>query len=216
MRVRELASHGFTVLATPGTAGALRQLGRRRRDRAEGGAGHARRGRSASRAGDVDLVINTVGAEPAAVRDSASIRRAALLRSLPYFTTVAGARAAVGAIRALQLESIGVRSLQDIHPAVAAPAPPTRSRPAAVDVLGVILLMSGLPRLCGWCARLDVGAVGEGLDQQALDQADESASLRRRNIRRLAILLEQAPLQVVSWLHDPLLHAGAMPRLERR
>jgi carbamoyl-phosphate synthase large subunit len=49
------------------------------------------------------------------VRDSASIRRSALLRSVPYFTTVAGARAAVGAIRALQSKSIGVRALQDIH-----------------------------------------------------------------------------------------------------
>jgi len=29
--------------------------------------------------------------------------------------TVAGARAAVGAIRALKLQSIGVRALQDIH-----------------------------------------------------------------------------------------------------
>jgi carbamoyl-phosphate synthase large subunit len=43
------------------------------------------------------------------------MRRAALMRGLPYFTTVAGARAAAGAIRALQLESIGVRSLQEIH-----------------------------------------------------------------------------------------------------
>ena len=66
-------------------------------------------------AGDVDLVINTVGSDPTAVRDSASIRRTALLRGLPYFTTVAAARAGAGAIRALQSESIGVRSLQEIH-----------------------------------------------------------------------------------------------------
>ena len=66
-------------------------------------------------AGEVDLVINTVGSDPVAVRDSASIRRSALLREVPYFTTVAGTRAAVGAIRALQLGSIGVRALQDIH-----------------------------------------------------------------------------------------------------
>ena len=66
-------------------------------------------------AGDVDLVVNTVGSDPIAVRDSASIRRTALLRNVPYFTTAAGARAAVGAIRALQLESIGVRAIQEIH-----------------------------------------------------------------------------------------------------
>jgi len=60
-------------------------------------------------------VINTVGANPAAARDSAAIRRSALLRQVPYFTTLAGARAAAGAIRALRLESIGVRALQDVH-----------------------------------------------------------------------------------------------------
>ena len=69
-----------------------------------------------TQAGDVNLVINTVGSDPTAVRDSASIRRTALLRGLPYFTTVAAARAGAGAIRALQNESIGVRSLQEIHP----------------------------------------------------------------------------------------------------
>jgi carbamoyl-phosphate synthase large subunit len=66
-------------------------------------------------AGEVDLVVNTVGEDPEAVRDSASIRRSALLRGVPYFTTLAATRAGVEAIRALQLESIGVRALQDIH-----------------------------------------------------------------------------------------------------
>ena len=65
--------------------------------------------------GKIDLVVNTVGEDPGAVRDSASIRRSALLRGVPYFTTLAATRAGVGAIRALQLESIGIRALQDIH-----------------------------------------------------------------------------------------------------
>jgi len=65
--------------------------------------------------GEVNLVINTVEDDPEIVRDSVIIRRAALTRGIPYFTTAAGARAGVGAIRALQLESIGVRSLQEIH-----------------------------------------------------------------------------------------------------
>jgi carbamoyl-phosphate synthase large subunit len=115
--VRELASHGFRVLATPGTAEALRELGVAAETVAKVGQGEgAPDVVQRIEAGDVDLVINTVGPDPAAVRDSAAIRRAALLRSLPYFTTLAGARAAVGAIRALQLESIGVRALQEIHP----------------------------------------------------------------------------------------------------
>ncbi len=62
-------------------------------------------------------MINTTGADPQATDHSRSMRRAALVRGLPYFTTVAGARAATGAIRALQMGSIGVRSLQAIHPA---------------------------------------------------------------------------------------------------
>jgi carbamoyl-phosphate synthase large subunit len=66
--------------------------------------------------GDVDLVINTVGSEATAIRDSASIRRSTLLRGIPYCTTVAGARASVGAILAMQEGSIGVRALQEIHP----------------------------------------------------------------------------------------------------
>ena len=51
----------------------------------------------------------------------------------------------------------------------------------------MILLMwsgSSLVSVVG-APRLDVGAVGEGLDQQALDQSDGDASPRRRNIRRL-------------------------------
>ena len=88
---------GFRVLATPGTARALAARGRARRGGAEGGA--APRTASATpceriEAGDVDLVINTVGSDPAAVRDSASLRRSALLRGVPYFTTAAGVRAA--------------------------------------------------------------------------------------------------------------------------
>jgi carbamoyl-phosphate synthase large subunit len=115
--VRELADLGFRVLATPGTARSLT---------AEGVAAEAvpKVGRATGgerdtveriRAGDVDLVINTVGSDPAGVRDSASLRRSALLRGVPYFTTAAGARAAVGAIQALRKGSIGVRSLQEIH-----------------------------------------------------------------------------------------------------
>jgi carbamoyl-phosphate synthase large subunit len=115
--VKELAELGFRVLATPGTAASLEQGG----VRAEvvpkvGRAGADERDTvQRIRAGDVDLVINTVGSDPAAVRDSASIRRSALLRGVPYFTTAAAVRAGVGAIRALRKGSIGVRSLQEIH-----------------------------------------------------------------------------------------------------
>jgi carbamoyl-phosphate synthase large subunit len=115
--VLELVESGFSVLATPGTATALSEIGVEARSVAKvGRGGPEERDTVASiESGDVHLVINTVGSDPTAVRDSASIRRTALLRGIPYFTTVAAARAGAGAIRALQAESIGVRALQEIH-----------------------------------------------------------------------------------------------------
>jgi carbamoyl-phosphate synthase large subunit len=112
--IRDLVANGFRVLATPGTATDLRAHDIEVETVQKVGRGHPDTVERIE-AGDVDLVINTVGADAVAVRDSASIRRSALLREVPYFTTVAGARAAVGAIRALQLGSIGVRALQDVH-----------------------------------------------------------------------------------------------------
>ena len=112
--VKELTENGFRVLATPGTAADFVARGIAAETVHKVGQGHPDTVERIE-AGEVDLVINTVAQDPVAVRDSASIRRSALLRAVPYFTTVAGARAAVGAIRALQLQSIGVRALQDIH-----------------------------------------------------------------------------------------------------
>ncbi|MBW2692161.1 MAG: carbamoyl-phosphate synthase large subunit [Deltaproteobacteria bacterium] len=112
--IRDLAASGFKVLGTPGTAGYLNELGVTAEPVPKVGHGHpdvVERIES----GDVDLVINTVDSEPKSIRDSASIRRSALLRGIPYCTTVAGARASVGAILAMQAESIGVRALQEIH-----------------------------------------------------------------------------------------------------
>ena len=54
-------------------------------------------------------------ADERAVKDSFSMRRAALQRGIPYCTTLAAARASASAIEALCAESIGVRSLQEIH-----------------------------------------------------------------------------------------------------
>jgi carbamoyl-phosphate synthase large subunit len=114
--VRELARSGFRVLATPGTADQLEALGVAVERVAKVGRGSPDVVEVIDK-GEVHLVVNTVPGEPKAQQDSMSMRRAALMRGVPYFTTVAGARAAAGAIRALQAESIGVRSLQEIHQA---------------------------------------------------------------------------------------------------
>jgi len=114
--MQEIASSGFEVLATPGTARVLEAQGLAVEKVPKVGEGHPDVVERIE-AGDVDLVVNTVESDPDSVRDSFAIRRAALNRGIPYFTTVAALRAAVGAIRALRLQSIGVRSLQEIHPA---------------------------------------------------------------------------------------------------
>jgi carbamoyl-phosphate synthase large subunit len=61
--------------------------------------------------GDFGLVVNTSeGAR--SVGDSFSIRRSALTHAIPYYTTMAGALAAVGAIEALESGKLEVAPLQ--------------------------------------------------------------------------------------------------------
>jgi carbamoyl-phosphate synthase large subunit len=113
--IRELASNGFAVLATPGTADSLTAMGIQAVPVPKVGQGHPDVVERIE-AGEIDLVINTVDSDVVSIRDSAAIRRSALLRGVSYCTTVAGARASIGAIRAMRDQSIGVRALQEIHP----------------------------------------------------------------------------------------------------
>jgi len=112
--VRELADAGFKVVATEGTADALEAHGIQVRRIRKVHEGHVHTV-DLIESGEVQMVMNTTGPEPQAVADSFSMRRAALLRGIPYFTTLAAMRAAAGAVRALRAESIGVRSLQEVH-----------------------------------------------------------------------------------------------------
>ena len=112
--VEEIANSGFEILATEGTARLVDALGIPVRVVPKVGQGHPDVVECIE-AGEVDLVFNTVQQEPSVVRDSFAIRRAALTRGLPYFTTLAALRAAAGAIRAMRLGSIGVRALQEVH-----------------------------------------------------------------------------------------------------
>jgi len=112
--IEKLVAAGFRVVATRGTSEALRAMGidAESINKVHEGSPHTA-DRIAS--GTIALVINTVGADPRAVEDSKSLRRAALLRRVPYCTTLAAARASADAIVALRAEQIGVRSLQQIH-----------------------------------------------------------------------------------------------------
>ena len=109
-----LAASGFKLVATRGTAEGLAERGLEVEvvNKVREGSPHVV---DLIEAGEVNLVINTVHPQPDAVADSFSIRRAALLHGIPYVTTAAAAKASAGGIRALQLASIGVRTLQEIH-----------------------------------------------------------------------------------------------------
>ena len=61
---------------------------------------------------DFDLIINTTSGKQS-LRDSYTIRREALLHKVTYFTTLAGARAAVEAHRSAGNSSIN--RLQSLH-----------------------------------------------------------------------------------------------------
>jgi carbamoyl-phosphate synthase large subunit len=107
---RQLVAMNFALVATHGTARVLAEEGL-----PVVSVNKVREGRphivDLMLSGGVQLVFNTTeGAQ--AIADSFSIRRTALTNGIPHYTTVAGARAAVQAIKALRAGSLEVASLQ--------------------------------------------------------------------------------------------------------
>jgi carbamoyl-phosphate synthase large subunit len=111
---RELAAKGFALVATAGTAAALRAEGLEVDSILKVHEGRPNI-EDAIRSGQIQLVINTpVGRQ--AAHDDRYLRRAALEYDVPTVTTLAGARAAVEGIAALQEHrTVEVTALQDIH-----------------------------------------------------------------------------------------------------
>ena len=107
---RQLVEMGFALVATDGTAQALIAHGLQvaRINKVSDGRPHIV---DLMLSGGVQLVFNTTeGAQ--AIADSFSLRRTALTNSIPYYTTVAGARAAVQAIKAVRAGNLEVAPLQ--------------------------------------------------------------------------------------------------------
>ena len=107
---RQLAAWGFELVATRGTARKLDEKGL-----PVSLVNKVQEGRpdivDDMRSGRIQLVFNTTeGAQ--AIADSFSLRRTALTHNIPYYTTVAGARAAVQAIGALREGCLEVAPLQ--------------------------------------------------------------------------------------------------------
>ena len=108
---RDLVEDGFSILATGGTTTALHAAGvpATRINKVMEGRPHAV---DAMLSGNIQLVFNTAKGA-GAIKDSFSLRHTALTNKVPYYTTVAGSRAAAEAIRALRAGQLSVRTLQD-------------------------------------------------------------------------------------------------------
>ena len=104
---------GFKIVATRGTGVFLSQHGIsiQRVNKVREGRPHVV---DMIKNGQVDLIINTTSSKKA-VSESYSIRRAALTFSIPYTTTLAGARATTLAIKAMIEGELGVKTIQEYH-----------------------------------------------------------------------------------------------------
>jgi carbamoyl-phosphate synthase large subunit len=108
--MRTLAGLGFKIIATSGTLRFLKENGiaAEKVNKVLEGRPHIV---DAIKNGEVQLVFNTTeGAQ--ALMDSRSLRRAALLHKVPYYTTLSGAIAAARGIKAYLGGDLEVRALQ--------------------------------------------------------------------------------------------------------
>ncbi len=109
--IKTMKQLGFNIIATSGTQKYLEQRGIecKKINKVLEGQPHIV---DAIKNGEVDMVINTTKGTKA-ISDSKTLRRAALLGKIPYYTTIAGAKAAVEGIIAYKRGELGVRPLQD-------------------------------------------------------------------------------------------------------
>ena len=112
----ELSAMGFALIATAGTASALKERGIssvivRKHSEGTGPLGEKTIVEQMV-SGEIDLVINTpVGR--GSRQDGWVIRTTAVQRSIPCITTIAGFNAAVEGIKAIRKAELGVKSLQE-------------------------------------------------------------------------------------------------------
>jgi carbamoyl-phosphate synthase large subunit len=108
---QRLLAMGFTVCATGGTHDYLRgkDIACQRVKKISEGGPHIG---DAIAQGTVAMLVNTTGSKRG-ITDGYQLRREALLRNVPYFTTVEAARMAVGAMEAAAAGAATYRPLQD-------------------------------------------------------------------------------------------------------
>ncbi len=110
---RELHELGFRIVATEGTAALLLQQGLPVESVFKVGEGRPHIvDRIINR--EIDWIINTPLGEDS-VYDERAIRRTAIENGLPIMTTLAAARAAIQAVRALKAGELSIAALQEYH-----------------------------------------------------------------------------------------------------
>jgi len=116
--MRELIDLGFTIIATDGTARALEAAGLPVTlvNKVAEGRPHIV---DKIKDGDVAMIINTTEGVQS-LKDSQSIRIAALYGRVPYFTTASASIASVQAIAAMRRQPLEVRPLQSYHHSIRA------------------------------------------------------------------------------------------------
>jgi carbamoyl-phosphate synthase large subunit len=129
---RSLASMGFTVLCSEGTARMLRTYSVACTPVPKIATGQRPNVLDLMANGQVQLVINTPTRKGGST-DEGRIRAQAVRANVPIITTIAGARAAVQAIQALRGGSWQVVAIQDYFPHLARPAAAAR----AAEAVGV-------------------------------------------------------------------------------
>ena len=109
---RKLAELGFTLYATRGTAATITEAGIKVIviNKVAEGRPHIV---DMIKNGEISLIINTVKNQRSAIRDSYSIRHAALQANVTYYTTLAGARAAC--VGMTNMQELQAYNLQKLH-----------------------------------------------------------------------------------------------------
>ncbi|MGH8308819.1 MAG: carbamoyl-phosphate synthase large subunit [Steroidobacteraceae bacterium] len=108
---RKLVERGFEIVATSGTAKALAEAGIpcRRANKVREGRPHIV---DMIKNDEIDLIVNTTEGKQS-IRESNSIRREAVQRTVTYYTTLAAALATLEALD--HLDEVEVNRLQDLH-----------------------------------------------------------------------------------------------------
>ncbi|MDH4183955.1 MAG: ATP-grasp domain-containing protein, partial [Nitrospinota bacterium] len=109
-----LIAMGFTVISTPGTHAAMLAAGlaAQRTDKVGEGKPDCA---ALVNGGSVHMVINTTHGKKS-IKDSFAIRRAALVKNIPYFTTMRAAESAADAVEAARDGVFSVAPLQEYFP----------------------------------------------------------------------------------------------------